>query len=58
MLASVRKREGTKWSKEEEAAAGLVEEVGWWWWELTSWVGVRGIDFDIMPGAAIRCSDK
>ena len=37
---------------------GLVEEVVWWWWELTSWVGVRGIDFDIMPGAAIRCSDK
>jgi hypothetical protein len=23
MFASVRKREGTKWSKEEEAAAGL-----------------------------------
>ena len=51
MLASVRKREGTKWSKEEE-------EVGWLWWELTSWVGVGGIDFDIMPGAAIRCNDE
>jgi hypothetical protein len=58
MLASVRKREGRKWSKEEEEAAGLVEEVGWLWWELTSWVGVGGIDFDIMPGAAMRCSDE
>ena len=58
MLASVRKREGRKWSKEEEAAAGLVEEVGWLWWELTSWVGVGRIDFDIMASDTICCSDK
>jgi hypothetical protein len=44
--------------EEQEEAAGFVEEVGWLWWELTSWVGVGGIDFDIMPGASMRCSDE